>query len=317
METRTHTGRITLAQNLSAFPGASIMMATTPRFRWTLIAVLVMTPVSFAAPTPAPPKGDDPDAKTEPPALKLRKAYDQTVSVDFQGLTLAAALEALREQTKVNFVLDRATASQMGVVADEMPVSLKLTNVRLRTVLKQLLNQYNLSCVIDQDIVLVTSEQAAIERQVRQRVSIDFDKVPFQQALRQLSRETNTNLVIDPRHATKINEAITLRLDDVPLEIAVRLMSEMAGLRSVRQANVLFITTKEIAADLRREEESSGTPTPPMPSILERGLFGGGGGGVPAIPAVPGAGPAPAVPGGNPLPAKPAEDKEKDKEKDK
>jgi hypothetical protein len=294
------------------------MTATPARFRWTLIAVLLMTPFSPAIPAPGTSKPEDPDGKTEPPAVRLRKAFDQNVSVDFQGLTLSAALESLREQTKVNFVLDRATAAQLGVVADEMPVSLKLANVRLKTVLKQLLNQYNLSCVIDQDIVLVTSEQAAIDRQVRQRVSIDFNEVPFHQALRQLSRETNTNLVVDPRHAAKVKDPITLRLEDVPLEIAVRLMSEMVNLRSVRQANVIFITTKEIAADLRREEDANPVSTGAMPNVLDNvRIMGGGFGGV-MPPAIVPAAPAPAAPpgaGGNPPAPKPAEDKDKEKDK--
>jgi len=183
----------------------------------------------------------------------------------------------------------------------------------LRTVLKHLLNQYNLSCVIDQDIVLVTSEQAAIDRQVRQRVSIDFNEVPFQQALRQLSRETNTNLVIDPRHTAKGKDPITLRLEDVPLEVAVRLMAEMVSLRSVRQANVLFVTTKEIAADLRREEDAAPANANAIPNLLDNVRIMGNGWPVvpPAIaPAAP-AGPQPAP--GAPAPAKPAEDKEKDK----
>lgn len=291
------------------------MTAMPARLRWTLIAVLTLMPFSLATPAPGTSKPEDPDGKTEPPAVRLRKAFDLNVSVDFQGLTLAAALESLREQTKVNFVLDRATAAQIGVVADEMPVSLKLANVRLRTVLKHLLNQYNLSCVIDQDIVLVTSEQAAIDRQVRQRVTIDFNEVPFQQALRQLSRETNTNLIVDPRHAAKVKDAITLRLEDVPLEIAVRLMAEMVNLRSVRQANVIFITTKEIAADLRREEDAAPANANAVPNLLDNvrimgGGFGGGGIVPPAI--VPAAPPAP---GGNPPPAKKGEEKDKENEK--
>ena len=45
---------------------------------------------------------------------------------------------------------------------------------------------------------------------------------------------------------------MTLPLEDVPLETAVRLLAEMAGLKPVRVGNTLFVTKKEIAADLRR-----------------------------------------------------------------
>ena len=76
-------------------------------------------------------------------------------------------------------------------------------------------------------------------------------------------------------------------------------------------------TTKEIAADLRREEDASPANANAVPNLLENVRIMGGGLPVvpPAIaPAAP-AGPQPAP--GVPAPGKPAEDKEKDKEKDK
>ena len=50
-----------------------------------------------------------------------------------------------------------------------------------------------------------------------------------------------------PRSAIegKANAAVTLKLEDVPLETAVRLLSEVADLRAVRMSNVLFVTTPE------------------------------------------------------------------------
>jgi hypothetical protein len=86
----------------------------------------------------------------------------------------------------------------------------------------------------------------------------------------------------------------------------------------VRQANVIFITTKEIAADLRREEDASPVSTGAMPNILDNvRIMGGGFGGV-MPPAIVPAAPAPAAPpgaGGNPPAPKPAEDKDKEKDK--
>src|SRR5262249_11970800 len=110
-----------------------------------------------------------------------------------------------------------------------------------------------------------------LDRQVGQRVTVDFDQVPLDKALQQLAKETGTNLVLDPRQAPKVKDAVTLKLDDVPLEIAVRLMAEMTGLRSVRQSNVLFVTTKEVAAELRKEEENANrSANPGANAILER-----------------------------------------------
>jgi type II secretory pathway component GspD/PulD (secretin) len=210
----------------------------------------------LAVPLWAVPKPEE-QAKSESAAEKCRKALEQPQSVNFEGLTLTAAIDSLRDQTKLNFILDRATIALMEISPDDTPVTLKVANVKLRTILKSLLSQYKLAYVVEQEIILITSEQVAIDRQVHQRVSVDFDKLPLDKALKQLGKETGTNLVLDPRQAAKVKDEITLKLDDVPLETTVRLMAEMAGLRSVRQSNVLFVTTKEVAAELRKEEEAA------------------------------------------------------------
>src|SRR5438067_1399862 len=48
---------------------------------------------------------------------------------------------------------------------------------------------------------------------------------------------------------------VSLQMEDVPLETAVRLLSEMAGLKPVRVGNVLFVTTKANATEMRADPE--------------------------------------------------------------
>lgn len=226
-----------------------------------LLTGLLCVPAALAVPKPEPrPPG-------ESPAEKTRKALEQVHSVNLEGLTLTAAVHALSEMTKVQLLLDRTAVTNRGIEPDEQPVTLKLSNVKLRSILLALCGQFNLSFVIEQDVIVLTDETTALERQVRQRVSVDFDQVPFDKALRQLSRETACNLVLDPRQAAKAKEPISLTLEDVPLEVAVRLMAELVGLRSVRLANVLFVTTKENAAELRAEEPT-GAAVPPFRGVI-------------------------------------------------
>ncbi len=241
--------------------------------------------------------------KGEPAAEKFKRAMEQTLTVDFNGITLASAVESLRQQTKLNIVLDRASLMSMAVNADDFRVSLKLQNVKLRTVLKQLLSQCNLSHVLDGDIMLITIDEVAIQRQVRQRVSLEFDKLPLERCLKHLSRETATNLVLDPRQAAAGKAPVTLALEDVPLEVAVRLVAELAGLRSVRQGNVLFLTTREVAAELKKQEDSSPS-SPNYASYIERIMLGNMGAPVPVGVAAP---PAPPVVVPADVPDKPAE----------
>ena len=135
------------------------------------------------------------------------------------------------------------------------------------------------------------------QRQLRQRVSVDWDDIQFTKALKDLAKETATNLVLDPRQAKKAADVrVSMKLDDVPLETAVRLMAEMAGLKPARMGNVLFVTSEERAEKLKDAEHPAA-----MPGIMGGiGIGGGGiGGVVPAVPAP--AAPAPAPPAGKPV----------------
>src|SRR5262249_43175860 len=151
-------------------------------------------------------------------------------------------------QTKINFVLDRFSIAQSGIDPEQSPVSLKLHNVKRRTALRMMLNQYNLGYAIVGEAVIITTDDMAVQRQLKQRVSVDFDKG-------QLGGETATNLMVDAKLAKEAQAAVTLQLDDVPLETAVRLLCEMAGVKPVRVGNVLYVTNKANAADLRAEAD--------------------------------------------------------------
>jgi hypothetical protein len=251
--------------------------------------------MTSTAGVPEPPE----PAKGESHVERLRRLLEQPVTVDLQNVPLAAALESLGQQVKLGIVLDKATVAGLGLTGENETVTLKFTNARLKTVLRTALAQFNLTYVIDQDIVVATSEAVAHERQVRQRVSVDFDQLPLDRALRQLGRETGTNLVLDPRQAAKGKTPVTLRLDDVPLEVAVRLIAEVAGLRSVRQSNVLFITTKDVAAELKREEEGPAGSGVSLPSVVERVIHNMGAA-APGVPVAPAAPPPAANPNPNP-----------------
>ena len=79
----------------------------------------------------------------------------------------------------------------------------------------------------------------------------------------------------------------------MPLETAVRLLSEMAGLKPVRVGNALFVTKKEVAAELGADPDLN--PPAPVRSIDQNSrlrLF------VPVWPARPGAIQAPAFTSG-------------------
>ena len=231
-------------------------------FLGTLVSLFFCSAVNIWADDPPTSAGNDVKAKKETAAETINKALDQTVTMDFANQPLQDAIAKLTELTKLNFILDRGTIQQMGIVPEQSLVTGKLENVKLRAGLRRILSQYNLGYAIVGDMVLISTEDMAIHRQMRQRINLSLDKVPFQEALKQLARETATNLVLDARVTKEALTAVTLNLEDVPLEVAVRLMANQAGLRPVRTGNVLYVTTKANAAELRNETEGSGPVNP-------------------------------------------------------
>jgi hypothetical protein len=248
----------------------------------------------LAAPVPSP---SEEKPKAEAPAEKIRKILDQPTNLDIADQSLELAVAQLREETKINFVLDRPTIANLGIDPQGTAVQLKVQGVKLRTALRTILGQHNLSYAILGETVLITTEDMAMARQLRQRVTVDLDRAPFNTALKQLARETATNLVVDVRAVKESQAPVTLQLEDVPLETAVRLMAEIAGLKPVRVGNVLFVTTKVIAVEMRSDPDLAPAPRfPGQDPLIIGGGFGGFGGGVGGFIGAPPAVAAPPVP---------------------
>src|SRR5687768_7560726 len=100
------------------------------RFRpWSLAAVLLSAAVAAAAPVTTPTPGDS--KKEETPAEKVRKALDQVTEITIENQPLALAIDQLREQTKVNFVIDTLTIqNQLGIDLQGAAVNAKLSGVK-------------------------------------------------------------------------------------------------------------------------------------------------------------------------------------------
>ncbi len=237
------------------------------------------------------------------PSTRLRKELDKTVSLKIAKQSLTAAVDMLHKQTKINFVLDVAVIQQLGVAPDQppTPVDVDLKDVKVRTALRSILAPYNLSFAPIGDTVVISSDEMAMYRQLRQRISVDLEKMAFADALKQISRQTGVNLLLDTRVEKEAAAKVSLQMEDVPLETAVRLLAEMAGLKPVKVGNVLFVTGKANANEMRNDPDVA-QPNQNLINQQQQLLqlqLNGNLGGVPfAGPIVAPPGVAPAVPPG-------------------
>lgn len=253
--------------------------------RVTFAGLIVAVLAGFAAPAPAAPV---PGAKADDPMAAARKALDEVADYNYQGRTLNDVIDDVKQRAKVNVTIDPAVY-QFGLDPNQPTVNVALKQAKLRDMLKAALAPFNLRFGLVKEGLLISTEEGLIARQLRQRVSVDCDGTPFATATKQLVAETGANVVVDPRLKEKANAAVTLKLDDVPLETAVRLLAEVADLRAVRMNNVLFVTTPDRAEKLRADADGP-VPSSPANPVFPFGPgvnWGGGfGGGVPGAPGV-------------------------------
>lgn len=227
--------------------------------------------LSYAAPSPKP---------QATPTQKINQR------VQFPGftdpkLTLGDALEKLGKLGDISFDVNEK-AFQMENVQDVLKSEITATNpipalrnVRFSTILRKVLSRVASDsgvtyCVRDDTIEITTVAAQAVEVWGEYTgphlplVNAVLDKVPLEDAVKELSEQTGFNIVLDNRAAEQAKTTVSARLRNTPLDTALRLLSDMSDLRAVHLDNVLYVTTKTNAAALEARLEKEKTPTNPL-----------------------------------------------------
>ena len=257
------------------------MLRVSRKHRWFGVGFLLAWAISHAAVVNAQIEAKPADTR---PNLgdKIRKTLDQNITLDYAGQSFNEAINHLKERTQLPVVVDQFALQNVGLV-DGVPCRIELHNNRgkVRNALQHLLHSYNLTYVVLEDCLLITSEETAVQRQMRQRFPVDVKDVPAATVLRDLSRQAGISLVIDPRLGSVIKANVTLQLEDATVETSLRLVAEFVDVKAVRMGNVIFVTDPKRAAGIRKEEAGSSS----NPGFMDRAMpIGAAFGGV-AMPA--------------------------------
>ena len=256
--------------------------------RWFLFGLLLGWALTHATVF-----GQQSAGKTASALEKLRASLDKNITFDYTGQSLTDVLNHFRDKTGVAINIDQAALMQGVPVPDGNvgQVTLKATNEKGSQVLRKLLNAHQLCYTLFEDSVLVTTEDMATMRQMRQRVSVDLEDVPFNKAVRNLAKNHGLNLVIDPKVMKQSEAPVTLQLENAGIETAVRLLAELANLKAVRMGNAMFVTTEDKAKKIREEEQQQldnplNDNLPVAPRNIRVGI-GGAFGGIMVPPVAP------------------------------
>jgi hypothetical protein len=195
-------------------------------------------------------------------------------------MSLQEALDHLADRYDLSFDVNEA-AFKADRVNDVMahPVAAKavpkMVNVRLDRVLRKVLERVPARSgatflIRDDHIELTTGAAVRAElgrddrRPLPPLVYVELDEVPLHEALRQVAAGTGYGVVLDPRVGDRSRVSVTATLPNVPVDTAVRVLADMAGLKPVRLDNVLYVTLPENAARLQAEQERP-PPAPAQP----------------------------------------------------
>src|SRR5262245_1093899 len=94
---------------------------------------------------------------------KIRRTLSKPTTVEFLDLPLEDCITFLKEYHNINIWLDKATLTDEGVALDQ-PITLKLAGVTLRSVLKLLLEPVQLTYVIEDEVMKITTSAKAGEK---------------------------------------------------------------------------------------------------------------------------------------------------------
>jgi hypothetical protein len=100
----------------------------------------------------------------------------------------------------------------------------------------------------------------------------DFDGQPLAEVLQALADQAGVSVVVDARAADKAKAAVSASFANLPLDTAVRVLADMAGLRSALNDNVIYVSTEERVV-ARADQGAPAAGPGGTPGVAQNGLL--------------------------------------------
>lgn len=211
-------------------------------------------------------------AGESPRGRELRQSLGQTIQfngIDDAKATLRDALDLISKRYNLTFDINeeafkRAEIAEVGKV-EIFPTPMPAMQAKMEDVLRKILSRLSPKAAffIRGDAIEITTTEAIRKEFFADRpqtpgplpplVSGLFEKVTLETALKELNHYDN--VVLDARADKEGQATVSADLANVPLDTAVRMFADMAGLKVVKLGNALYVTSKENAKALQQEQE--------------------------------------------------------------
>jgi hypothetical protein len=218
----------------------------------------------LAALCPTTPSASDPQKPESRPLEAVLTTRGPVI--ELEAAPLKDQLAFFADRFGMTIIVDREAFKAIGFQeVESQPVRLdKVSNLKAGEVLQLLLSPIGANFK-EQDgvLIVVPQEHMVAARQLRRPVDATFEKKPLQEALDSLSRPLGISVVLDARVSKQAQTAVSGSFRNVPIDTAVRLLADMADLKMVTIDNALYVTSKENARELRREQQRHYLDAPP------------------------------------------------------
>jgi type II secretory pathway component GspD/PulD (secretin) len=200
--------------------------------------------------------------KKAPPTKKpsaIQALLTRTITLNFDATPLREAINFLRDVTGANIVLDPAVK--------DFPVSLRLRDIELASILQMLASLNKLSFAVIYDVAVLTTPQlladmklqtwpastgisgaldkAAMKKISSRSLTMNFPHTPIDEALHFLRDITGLNIVVTPEALAHVKNTkagfVELRVRDISLQTGLRLILITNGLAYRLQGGVVVV----------------------------------------------------------------------------
>lgn len=199
------------------------------------------------------------------PSNKARTALSKVVDFDLENQSIVDLARYVKESTGVDVIVDTQLLLISGIDPNSPIISVNRKKSKIGDGLAEGLAPLSLRYGLVGSRIVISTDDGVTQKQMRQRVAFAFANKPLASALNQLATESGATIMLDPRLKKAGEETVSLELESVPLETAVRLTAELAGLRAVRFGNLLFVTDAVRGKVLREDADGPAVPVPGNP----------------------------------------------------
>jgi hypothetical protein len=208
-----------------------------------------------------PATNQPPQAKS---ARQLRERLSQPITLDKgveSNTSLNDALEFIADRFDVPIVLNRAAFADQAIRDHPIGVQ-RMVGIKLSTVLRMIASQVDAVYLVHNDHVEITHYQRAsplcwqTAREWAPTVDAEFASKPLSEVLQNLSDETGISIVVDGRCNDQSQTAVTATLNSVPLDTAVEMLADMAGLMALRGDRLIYVTSVENAVQAKQSRKA-------------------------------------------------------------